>query len=129
MNLQRTTTVEIRPTSPQALGVLSALDEAAAMHRLHVRSCTVTQTSNPTQDPDRGAQLYVIAALVDMDRRTPATSPVVQRLLREMGAAWNDMEPVRTQRGRLYWSAALAGQGIHLTVHTDIAVPVQGGQS
>lgn len=126
----KTLLVEIDPTSGQALGVVTALGELAREQRLHVDGVSLVQVpGRPSSDVLSFVQLRVVASITDADRRTPATAPAAQRLLREMGAAWDDMEPERTEDGRRLWASALVGQGIHLTLVTAAAaVPAQGDQ-
>lgn len=126
----KTLLVEIDPTSGQALGVVTALGELAREQRLHVDGVSLVQVpGRPSSDALSVVQLRVVASITDADRRTPATAPAAQRLLREMGAAWDDMEPERTEDGRRFWGSALVGQGIHLTLVTAAAaVPAQGDQ-
>ena len=119
-------TTETRPVSPHPLDVLYALDVAAAQCRLHIRSRVATEPAPARPGDEVAPLLYVTVHVVGLDRRTPATAPDVQQLLRKTGAAWGDMEPEQTDRGRRWWRATLTGQRIHLTVVTDVAVPVQG---
>lgn len=124
-----TTLVEIPPTSPQALGVIAALGEAASRLHLHVSAVRISQPLEGLAGTLGGVSLLVFADVSDLDRSTPATAPTAQRLLREMGAAWHDVQPERVDDGRRYWAAALVGQGIHLTLTTPVTtrVPARAG--
>lgn len=123
-----TTLVEIQPTGPQALGVIAALGEAAARLHLHVTAVRISQPLDGLRGA-LGVSLLVFADITGLDRTTPATAPTAQRLLREMGAAWDDVQPERVDDGRRYWAAALVGQGIHLTLTTPVVtrVPARAG--
>ena len=107
----------LQVTSDGALAVVSRLARAAAALLLEVDQVTLAASREPE------TQLLLQAVL-----RPPVAGPDAQRLLRALGATWQDIQPEvlwgSCTRSR---SARLAGQGILLQLIMPTG-PAAGGE-